>query len=495
MIGSTTRRFAYALIIGMIPLVILRTNPVNGSLKEKNPSIVLITVDTLRADHLGCYGYERETSPAIDSLAKDGALFYEAITPIPKTLPSLSSLLTGLHPKTHEVFALGMRLSDLHTLLPEIMKQRRYHTGGVVGQYNCHRKFGLGQGFDFYDDHFECIIQTETAHEEGKFHPDSEKRAEYVVEKGIEWIKGLKDSPSPFFLWLHLMDPHAAYDPPGEYADYFTGPAPMTSRSYSGRYIDPELIHPYARVRGITEYDFYINKYDGEIAYMDSQVQRLFDFLKATDHYNDALIILTADHGEYMGEHDAQETCFTHGHTLFESEICVPLIIKFPGNAIHNRMVSSQVSLVDIFPTVLAVIGEQGVPCEGKNLLDLLEKGDTTHDSAAFIQLKEGKGLAVRKDRYKLIVETKYPVKKLIRRLKKHRNVGIRYTLYDLLQDPLERSNVYKNNRDAAMHLAEELFDWLAMSGTPDAGYAPINMLDEQTIQHLKSLGYIQTGE
>jgi hypothetical protein len=150
---------------------------------------------------------------------------------------------------------------------------------------------------------------------------------------------------------------------------------------------------------------------------------------------------------------------------------------------------------VDILPTVMSIIGEQGVACEGKNLLDLFEKGDTIHDNAAFIQLMEGKTLAIRKDRYKLVMETKYPVGKLIRRLKKNREVAIRYTLYDLLKDPLERSDVYECNKGVAIELAKGLFEWLAGSEPFGAGYAPTNMLDEETMQHLKSLGYILTDE
>ena len=304
---------------------------------RQKTNVILITIDTLRADHLSAYGYGRKTSPAIDSLAGDGILFKDAIVTLPKTSPSLASILSGLYPKTHKLFSLGFELDNAIQLLPEILKEKGYLTGGVCGQYNCNRKFGFKQGFDYYDDKFVYTYDKSMENVGGEFHSVSERRAEYVIEKSIEWIKKVKVKGDPSFTWIHLMDPHAAYDPPGKYGAFFSGSTTHTSNSFFGENIPVHLIHPQAAVSGMTSYNYYLNRYDGEIRYMDSYLKKLFDFLKDNGLYDDTLIILTSDHGEYMGEQNSQIRYFSHGSTLLESEIRVPLIVKLPGNTSSNQ--------------------------------------------------------------------------------------------------------------------------------------------------------------
>ncbi len=461
----------------------------------EKPNIILITIDTLRYDHLSCYGFERKTSPAADALAEDGVLFETAIVPLPKTTPSLFSILSGLYPKTHKVCTLGMMLSDKITLIPEVLKEKGYHTGGIVGQYNCNRKFGFMQGFDFYDDEF--VYMTDKTHKNvgGRFHPESERRAEYVTEKSIEWIESVMESPDPFFIWMHYMDPHAAYDPPDKYSDYFSGSTKMSANSYYGAKIPERKIHSQAKVHGISDYDFYLNKYDGEIAYLDSYLEKFFNFLKEEELYEDSLIIFTADHGEYMGEHKGRVSYFSHGLTLFDSEIRVPLIIKLPKNEYANKRIDNHASVIDIFPTVLSVIGESNSYSDGKSLIGLIKGEPRYIENVNYIQLKYGKILAVRKDHYKVIVKTEYKLAELRDLLRENKKTSCKIRLFDLESDPLERKNIYNEYKEFAKNLAGELFEWVA-SYNPESekAYTTKFKLDEDAKRRLESLGYINPG-
>jgi choline-sulfatase len=382
---------------------------------------------------------------------------------------------------------------------PKFCKKKGYLTGGVCGQYNCNRKFGFNQGFDYYDDDFIYVEDRSVEIAGGTFHPYSEKRAQYVVEKSIKWIQKVKDKNNPLFLWLHLMDPHAAYDPPENYGEKFSGSTVYSSRSFFGQSVPVNLIHRHAYVPGVTDYDYYLNKYDGEISYMDSTLKTLFDFLKRNNLYDDALILFTSDHGEYMGEQNLKINYFSHGSTLFESEIKVPLIVKLPQNEFANRQVNAHVSLVDIFPAIIHVVGEKDLYYEGTDLFNAIDNtDDATTVRTNFIQIgdirpkEEGKKLAVRKGRYKLIVQSQYTILELVNLLHQKKKFDYSLFLYDLAHDPLERSDVSAVNSDIVEELSAELFNWLIGSDSDgEKSYRAEGRNDEETVKHLKSLGYL----
>src|SRR2546428_690885 len=270
---------------------------------SQRPNAILITVDTLRADRLGSYGNPSGLTPAMDGLARDGVVFRRAVAQVPLTLPSHTAILTGTYPMWNGVEDLSTRgLSPGIPTLAEAFKRHGYATAAFVSAFVLDSMWGLERGFDLYDDWFKPV--------EGKAdRSDSlERRAEETVNHSLAWLDA--HHSQSFFLWIHLYDPHAPYDPP----------EPFKSR-YRAR------------------------PYDGEVAYADQQLGRLIASLKRAGLYAPALIVLTSDHGEALGEHQEQQ----HGFFIYNSTVRVPLIVKPPaGFEPARRSVARVVNTVDI---------------------------------------------------------------------------------------------------------------------------------------------------
>lgn len=273
-------------------------------------NVILITIDTLRTDRLGCYGGRKISTPTIDSLARDGVLFEKAYTPVPLTAPSHSSMMTGRYPITHGLRINGASvLSDQEVTLAELTRDRGMRTGAVVSCLVLESRFGLNQGFDFYYE--EGISAAGSQH--GLWY--DERKAVKSVDRAVKWLQA--ESDRPFFLWLHLFDPHHPYDPP-----------PPFKESYKDR------------------------PYDGEVVYTDRALARFLDTVKALGRYDDSLIILAGDHGESLGEH--QENF--HGTFVYDVTMHVPLIVRAPGGGRGVR-VPDIASTMDIMPTALEALG------------------------------------------------------------------------------------------------------------------------------------------
>src|SRR5919201_3961884 len=248
------------------------------------PNVLLVTIDTLRADHLGCYGYRQIKTPNIDGLAADGIRFEQAFTPVPITLPAHASLLTGTYPPYNGMHDFsGNQLNPAQPTLASILKQNGYSTGAVVASAVLDSRFGLNQGFDFYYDHFDFNRLLETNLDA------MERPANVVVDEALKWLE--KNSNKKFFFWLHLYDPHAPYRPPPPYSEQYKS-----------------------------------QPYDGEIAFADAQLGRVLRFLKERRLYNNTLIALSGDHGEGLGEHGEK----THGFFIYNSTLHVPVLLKMP---------------------------------------------------------------------------------------------------------------------------------------------------------------------
>ena len=287
-------------------------------------NVVLITLDTTRADHLGCYGHEGIETPHIDRLAATGTLYERAYTPVPITLPSHLSILTGTYPAYHGVHEnAGFYVAPELTTLPEILKRRGYDTAAFVGAFPLDSQTGLDQGFDLYDDNYPSSL------EQGK-HPAlrgffDERPAADVVRPALEWLAGRDE---PYFLWTHFFDPHQPQIPPSPFRERYAGAL-----------------------------------YDGEIASVDEAIGRLLARLEERGDLDRTLIVLTADHGEGLGEHGE----LTHALLLYSTTVRVPLVIRDPGDRTPRR-VHTPVATVDILPTVLRRLGleipaaVQGVP-------------------------------------------------------------------------------------------------------------------------------------
>ncbi len=277
-------------------------------------NVVLITLDTTRADRLGCYGYQQIETPNIDRLAAEGTLYERCYTPVPITLPSHLSILTGTYPAYHGVRENnGFYVADELTTLAEVLQHEGYATAAFVGAFPLDSQTGLDQGFELYDDNYPSSL------EQGK-HPAlqgffDERPAAEVVRPALEWLSG-RDR-RPFFLWTHFFDPHQPQAPPSPYRE---------------RYAD--------------------SLYDGEIASVDEAVGRLLNRLEQQELLEDTLIVLTADHGESLGEHGE----LTHALLLYSSTIRVPLIVRDPRDPTAGR-VAAPVATVDILPTILGRLG------------------------------------------------------------------------------------------------------------------------------------------
>src|ERR1700704_7031367 len=289
-------------------------------------NVVLITIDTLRADHLGCYGYKQIKTPNIDGLAADGVRFENAFAVVPVTLPSHSSMLTGTYPMLSGMHDFSAnKLSPLQPTLASVLKQAGYQTGAVIGAAVLDSRFGLNQGFDFYYDHFDFSRLDEANLDE------MERPGNVVADVALDWLG--KNSQKKFFLWMHLYDPHFPYRPPEPY-----------SREYAAQ------------------------PYDGEIAFADEQVGRLLRFLKDKGLYQNTVIVLSGDHGESLGEHGEK----THGFFIYNATMRVPLIIHLPGKSAVLPL-EDPVSLVDLMPTVIEAARVK-IPSQvqGRSLLPLL---------------------------------------------------------------------------------------------------------------------------
>src|SRR2546428_2300500 len=288
--------------------------------------VVLISVDTLRADHLSCYGYRRRKTLYIDSIASDGTLFSAVDSQIPLTLPSHVSLFTSTYPFYNGIEDNGEQLPPSAVTLAAILKSRGYQTAAFVGGFVLDSRFGMNQGFDVYDSPFDLHKKQST--DAG----DIKRLGEDVVRSAIEWLR--RNSTRPFFVFLHLYDLHTPYNLPA--AD---------------------------RVR-------FGGGYDGELQYVDEQVGRFWEFLSQHGLLQKVLVVLTSDHGEGLGEHGEG----THGYFIYQSTLRVPLIIHWPaGSAKFPSRVGSVAGLIDVAPTILQFLSIPQPPhFQGRSLLDLL---------------------------------------------------------------------------------------------------------------------------
>ncbi len=396
-------------------------------------NVVLISIDTCRADHLSCYGYKRPTTPNVDAVARDGVQFQLALTPVPLTTPAHSTMLTGTYPPTHGVrLNNGERLADSNVTLAEILRDAGYQTAAFVGGFPMDASFGLNQGFDTYD------CQFTTKNEKSPF--AGERTAEEVSRPALAWLEA--HSGKPFFLFLHYYDPHLPYAPPPPYASAYAD--------------DP---------------------YAGEIAYVDHWIGQVLDRLRALGVYDNTLVIITADHGEGLGERGEN----AHGVFLYQNTVQVPLVIRAP-KASNGRQVDGNVSLVDIVPTVLDLAGLKTPPqVEGVTLRRSLESGPMP-DTLRPIYCESLEAASFGCSPLNGVVEGPW---KYIR--------APRQELYDLKRDSGEQDNVIAKEPQVAGRLRGRLEAMLQEmeSAAPQRGPSTV---DPEAVRRLQSLGYVGGG-
>ena len=450
---------------------------------------MLITIDTLRADRLGAYGWPRGTSPSIDALARDSTLFETAVPTCPATAPSLASLLTGTHRATHRVFGNGWVLPGEVTTLAELLQARGYRTIARLANPAVDAKMGFAQGFDDF-----AIPATLESSGPGMLEGGP------LVADVEQIVAGL--GAQPFFLWVHFMDPHGPYFPPQEMRDRF---APADYR-WPG---DPDalpigatnyglgIIPRYQVVNDETSPASYRARYDAEVRYVDDHVGAVVRALQARGLWDSTLFLLTADHGESLGEHGYY---FAHGWYLSDDELRVPLLVHGPGIP-QGRRVRATVSLVDVAPTVLDLLGlEHPAAMEGESLRPLLDADGADRD--AFAQTFYGEGLvALRAGAMKYVFK---PARATAARAGYDPpfDQGPMEWLFDLSSDPGEATSVLDARRDVAAAMRGRLQAWLRAqeergrghaAEQPRQGDAPLRVLgDPQLERQLRALGYVE---
>jgi arylsulfatase A-like enzyme len=424
-------------------------------------SVILIVIDTLRADHLGLYGYQRATSPELDALASRGAVFDHAFATSPWTLPSFGSLFTGRLPAEHRA---GWRtggpdegrsflpLRDGVPTLAETLAARGLDTGAIMNNAFLHPDFGVARGFDTYD------------HIGGNRRKI--RRADEVVDRTLEWLRA--EGRGDFFLVVHFFDPHLNYDAPAPFRGRWSIDMPEEERN---ELMDLRPLRQRIRRGGEVDWDFLIGAYDEEIAFVDEQIARLWRGLDESGALAQSLVVLTADHGEELRDHGG----FEHGHTLFNELIRVPLVVWGPG--VEPGRYAAPVSLIDVYPTVLEGLGlpaQEGLP--GRSLMPLLAGGSPPSPRTLIAErtLYGPPRESALAWPYKLIFE---PNRREL-------------SLFDLGTDAAEGQDIARLRGDVADDLLAQLEAYRQHADSAAAQDAV--ELDEKTLENLRSLGYIQ---
>jgi len=449
-------------------------------------NVLLVTIDTLRADHLHCYGYERQTAPQIDALAAKGTLFEQCSVQWPKTGPSMASMLSSTYGSTSGVARKTLKFKvPLHyELLPELFREAGFETFGTVANLSLSEKFQYDQGFERFH-----------------VHPGDESTGNRVTDKAIEQFSSRLDPARPFFAWVHYLDPHAPYQQGREYLGGFRRDELYKRTAGEVLAVDPKALDPsvssppnndigmvpaYAHLDFAKELRDYVAAYDADIRFLDDQLGRLLDWMAGKGLLERTIIVVTADHGEGLGGHDYY---FEHGRLPYDDCARVPLIVVHPKWA--PRRVSEPVALMDLAPTLLEDAGiRTGWQFEGQSLLPWLAAG-APPDSARPVFIESGYAekfeVSIRRGRWKLICFGEKWVANLIGASK--------YELYDVVADPLETRNLVDEEPDVAAEL-RELLDAYAKSAWSKRPPDPsgVDLTPEERAE-LKRLGYADDGD
>ena len=396
-------------------------------------NVLLVTLDTTRADRLGCYGYRGANTARLDRLAAEGVRFENAFADAPITLPSHASLLTGLYPFEHGVRNNGnFYLPERFETLATVLRKRGYRTAAFVSSFVLDRRYGLARGFESYDDRMEDAAALGSSRE-------AERRGDRTALACTRWLEGHagEGASAPFFVWLHLYDPHEPYRPPPPFRDLFVD-------------------HPY----------------DGEIAFTDVAVASVLEKLAQLGLLDRSLVAVVADHGESLGDHGEE----THSMFLYESAIRVPLILWRPGVLPAGKVVASPVRTLDLAPTILDILGEPPLAApHARSLRGAIDGRSPERPPAVYAETyvpkfyMNGAALrALREDRYKLIDAP-------------------RPELYDLAHDPGETQNRFEDEPVIAGRLRAELE---RLTAGADAAMS-VGPVDEEAVEKLRALGYL----
>ncbi len=440
---------------------------------QHRPNVLLVTLDTLRADHLACYGNKIVQTPCLDSIAQDGCLFEAAFAQSPSTTPSHCSIMTSTYQAYHGAFN-GVAMRRGITTLAEILYANGYDTAAFVSAAPLRSSnSGLHHGFDYYEDSFSPYSSL-FRHDEFQFlltiHILSHMQLHqidgfFVSDRAIRWLD--KQRKRPFFCWLHYYDPHTPYDAPEPYKNMYA------------QQINPELPEVLERIH-----------YAGEVTYTDAQLGRVIKALKQKKLYDDTLIIVTADHGEAFGEQHGGITEYGHGSNLYDTTQQVPLIIKLPGAKRLGRRIKDVVQLVDLAPTLLDYLeGPQPESFQGRSLVDLLNGEQWKIDGVAFAEClvtdwSLGQVNAEKnRNRWLTSMRTR-EIKYICDTVRK------RQEFYEIASDQAEAVNIYPQRVELAKSYYKRIQEVI---GQPvETG---VIGLDPEVLKQLRTLGYVGDNE
>ncbi len=435
------------------------------------PNVILIVIDTARQDRFSCYGYNRETTPRADQLAREGVRFEQAEATSPWTLPSVASLLTGLWPHRHlagypitdpKTSQEGMTyLSESAVTLAEILSQNKYQTVGLFQNPFVDPGFGLKRGFDSYE-----------------YFPSDNmviRRADQVVKLASSWLEKYRDRKRPFFMVVHFFDPHLAYNPPSEFMlPFIFGYQGKMTPPFNPSDADLEKIR-----RGELSYDeadrkFIIGLYDGELSFTDYWIGMFFDYLKEQHLYDNSLIILTADHGEEFWDHHS----FEHGHTLYQELLTVPLIVRFPGGENSGMVVKERVSLADVMPSIVSYLQiETPFQASGKSFIAMPGAVIKPMARPIVAELNRiGDPLqAIYSGDYKLILD----------------KITGNIEIFNLKDDPRETQNLFGQKLKYPPEILDQIKGVVSAIEKVEQEKKPA-MIDPRIREKLKALGYLK---
>ena len=448
--------------MGAFVVVSLLVGACGGGERAQSRHLVIISLDTVRRDHLPVYGYARDTAPAVSVLAEGAVVFNNAFTQHTLTNPSHTSMFTGVFPHVHGNQTNRHHLAQEQVTLAQVLQRSGFSTGGFVSAVTMSgQTTGLERGFDVYEDGF----------------TSGRRDGRVATNLAVDWLRE-RTSDERFFLFLHLYDAHGPYRPPPPYDTTFrsTGPGALLPRVPPYQALRDERERP---LRGLNRY---VDLYDGGIRYADELVASLLQELDL----DDTIVLVLSDHGETLGE---RYWTLDHGGQVFDEQIRIPLILRVPG--VRPSLAMATVQTVDLLPTVLELLGVElppDRPVAGRSLVPLLEGGPTTGRDVSFasaqaVEVRHGDRQyqldpqerihSVRTPRWKLIT---YP------------GQGHRYVeLYDLRSDAAESVNVAERFTEVRDTLLETLDEW--RKGGSASGAAPD--LDPRTLEQLRALGYI----
>ena len=450
MVMRTKRRIFFFTAVAAVLLLgasVARATP------SARPSLVLVTIDTLRADRLGCYGYHRDTTPTLDALAEEAVLFENAYTTMATTLPAHASIMTGTYPLTHGVVAnaayLPRTLADAVSLrtVAEMLSDEGYVTAAFVSAAPLKRHSGIDRGFEIFSQPVGL-----------------QRSSTRTTNQALDWVD--QASPDePFFLWVHYFDPHWPYSPPWRFRNQLGETGRLVSylkRIGVGKSPSTKLINAN-------------DAYDGEVLYTDTEVGRLFDRLKKRGLWDRSVVVATADHGEGLGQHDYMY----HGR-IYNEQLRVPLLIKLPGQS-SGRRTSQITSLIDLLPILSSVAALPISESDRGQFQGYDTLGSSFERDAVFSERTHRKGTWGPARRYALT--------SLRWKLLHSPTEGD--ALYDLSVDPYEMRNVIDEHPEVAEEMLASLSERIRLHyREPDPDSA--NATDAETLKQLRALGYIE---